>query len=93
MKRLFLQMLAAGFEWNRYIPQKHGKVKRFDCRVERFGGWAVVSAKHGIARCQQRRRTRIANSGQVFNEQAVWRKLRNCLLVLFCAVRRELEAE
>jgi hypothetical protein len=25
-----------------------------------------------IARCQKRRRTRIAKGGQVFNEQAIW---------------------
>ena len=27
-----------------------------------------------IARCQKRRRTRIAKGGQVFNEQAIWAK-------------------
>jgi hypothetical protein len=35
-----------------------------------------------IARCQKRRRTRIAKGGQVFDEQAIWGNL-NCLLV-FC---------
>jgi hypothetical protein len=35
-----------------------------------------------IARCQKRRRTRIANSGRVFNEQAIWGNP-NGLLVLF----------
>ena len=45
MKRLFLLDLAAGFERNRYIPQKSGKVKRFDREVERFGGRAVLSLK------------------------------------------------
>jgi hypothetical protein len=56
----------------RYIPQKNGKVKRFDSRVERFVYLAVLSMKKNeIARCEQRRRTRIANSGRVFNGPAV----------------------
>jgi hypothetical protein len=76
MKRLFLLIQAAGFERDRYIPQTQGKVKRLDRRVERFAGWAVVSLKRRIARCEKRRRTRIANSGQAFDEQAVGRKLR-----------------
>ena len=54
--------------------------------VCRLGG--SIPEENMIARCQKRRRTRIANSGQVFNEQAIWRKLRNCLLVLFCASLR-----
>jgi hypothetical protein len=28
-----------------YIPQKNGKVKRFDERAEHFAEWTVVSAK------------------------------------------------
>jgi hypothetical protein len=37
--------------------------------VSRLGG--SILEENMIARCQKRRRTRIANSGQVFNEQAI----------------------
>jgi hypothetical protein len=49
-----------------------------------------------IARCQKRRRTRIAKGGQVFNEQAIWAKpelpARFCLRV-FSSLRGALAAK
>jgi hypothetical protein len=46
------------------------KIKNKRGTVCRPGG--SILEENMIARCQKRRRTRIANSGQVFNEQAIW---------------------
>jgi hypothetical protein len=52
----------------RFIPGHENKLMN----AERFAapGGSILE-ENVIARCQKRRRTRIANSGQVFNEQAI----------------------